>query len=97
MAKYYWCKQRHTFVSAEEFARPVSEGPVVLNDTMDAIRSGADGRMYDSKSSYRRALRAAGCVEVGNEPIHEAGPKRIPDVPGLRDDLRRAIYEHNNG
>lgn len=95
MTKYYWSKQRHEFVPADEFVRPASEGPVVLNDTMDAIRSEADGRMYDSKSSYRRALRAAGCVEVGNEPIHEAGPRPLPDVPGLRDDIRKTWRDLN--
>lgn len=95
MSKFYWCKQRHTFVPAEEFNRQVGAGPIVMNDTMDAIRSEADGRMYDSKSSYRRALRAAGCVEVGNEPIHETGPRGIPDVPGLRSDLKQVWNEYN--
>ena len=93
--KYYWSKERREFVPADEFVRPPSAAPAVLTDTMPAIRSEADGRMYDSKSSYRRALRAAGCVEVGNEPIHEAGPRPLPDVPGLRDDIRKTWRDLN--
>lgn len=95
MSKFYWCKQRMTFVPAEEFQPPASAGPIVMTDTMDAIRSEADGKHYDSKSAYRRGLRAAGCVEVGNEPIHQAPPKQIPDVPGLRDEIRRTWSEMN--
>lgn len=93
MTKYYWSKSRQTFVPADQFARPSSNAPMIVTDTMGAIRSEADGRMYDSKSAYRQGLRAAGCVEVGNEPIHEAPRKEIPDVPGLRDELRKTWSE----
>lgn len=42
--------------------------PMVIRDNMDATRSMLDGRMYDSKSALRSTYRAAGVVEVGNDP-----------------------------
>ena len=53
-------------------------GPYIQSDTMDPIRSMADGRMYDSKSRYRADIRARGLIEVGNEP------------PSLRETLEAA-------
>lgn len=44
-----------------------SRGPYVISDGMDAIRNHADGRVYDSKSQYYRAVKAAGCEIVGND------------------------------
>jgi len=42
--------------------------PVVLNyisDGMNDTRHMADGKIYDSKSRFRKATKRAGCVEVG--------------------------------
>lgn len=65
----------------------------VQQDTMEPIRSMADGKMYDSKSAYRRDVKARGLIELGNETIKE--PKR--DIPeGLRNDIREA-YERITG
>lgn len=58
----------------------------VVSDSMDAIQSMADGKMYDSKSAYRRELKARGMVEIGNENI-EFKPKSSPPV---KDALRQA-------
>ena len=36
-------------------------------DGMDALRSMADGKMYDSKSAYYGSVKRAGCEIVGND------------------------------
>lgn len=41
----------------------------VIRDEMAETRHMADGKLYTSKSKFRRATRAAGCVEVGNEAL----------------------------
>jgi hypothetical protein len=67
-------------------------GPFVQSDVMDPIRSMADGRMYDSKSEYRRGLKARGCIEVGNE---RAPFDRRPEFVsrGVGDSIKRAIEQ----
>lgn len=61
----------------------------VQSDAIDAFQSMADGRMYDSKSQYRRDLRARGLVEIGNERIEQ---KPVP-LPPVRDTLRQAYHQ----
>jgi hypothetical protein len=70
-----------------------AKSPYVIQDTMDALRNHADGRMYDSKSEFRRATKRAGYEEMGNERMPERsrewnGPTTdeimsIPKVRGL--------------
>lgn len=92
--KYIWDRQSQKFVPSDDFfsGRQSSAAPRVHTDSVDAFRSHADGKMYDSKSNYRRELRARGLVEVGNERI-EPKPRSIPDVSGLRGDIQRTISE----
>lgn len=54
----------------KHLAAPLHQGdlaPFVRADGMDAIRSMADGRMYDSKSAYYGSVKRAGCEIVGND------------------------------
>ena len=71
----------------------------VISDSMDQLRNMADGKYYDSKSEFRQATKAAGCVEYGNEiPTLLTPRKPIPlDRSKRRDDIRRVIYELRNG
>lgn len=39
----------------------------VIQDSIDPFLSHADGQMYESKSVYRRNLKAMGMVEMGND------------------------------
>jgi hypothetical protein len=39
----------------------------VHGDTMDVTFNHSDCKYYDSKSQFRKATRAAGCHEVGND------------------------------
>lgn len=43
------------------------QAPNIRTDGMEPIRSMADGKVYDSKSTYERSVRAHGCEIVGNE------------------------------
>lgn len=65
-------------------------GFYIQSDTMDGIRSMADGRMYDSKSRYRADLKARGLIEVGNERTTQ----RPSALPPVRDALRQAYQQH---
>lgn len=42
--------------------------PMLIRDCMDATMNPVNGQMYESKSDYYRAVRAAGCEIVGNDP-----------------------------
>lgn len=42
------------------------------------IMSQADGKMYDSKSSYYRSIKDRGLEIIGNEPVKRATPKQTP-------------------
>jgi hypothetical protein len=41
--------------------------PMVIRDALDGVMNPCDGKRYDSKSAYYRAVKDAGCVIVGNE------------------------------
>jgi hypothetical protein len=53
---------------------------MVITDTMDLMHNPADGRMYDSKRRFERAVREAGCEIIGNE---RPKPRQREIAPGL--------------
>jgi hypothetical protein len=64
--------------------------PMVISDTMEeGVQSQLDGRMYTSKSGLRATYKAAGVVEVGNDPARFAKPKPVNPV-GIRESLLKA-------
>lgn len=75
----------------KRYAEPLNAGPYIATDGMDPIRSMADGKMYDSKSAYRRELKARGCVELGNDRQERAEPK---PVGNLHADIAQAMKQH---
>lgn len=79
----------------KHLARPLhasSAAPMIRTDGMDAIRSMADGRMYDSKSAYYADLKARGCEIVGND---KAPFDRRPtfEPQGVERDVKTAIEQ----
>lgn len=52
--------------------------PRLASDVMAPVQSQLDGKMYDSKSALRRTYRAAGVIEVGNDPARLRKFKRKP-------------------
>ena len=69
-------------------ARNAGGGVAIIRDEMEPTRHMADGKLYTSKAKFRAATRAAGCVEVGNDPAI-ARPRRAT-MP-TRDERRHAI------
>ena len=64
-------------------------GPSIISDNINAFRSMADGKFYDSKSQYRRTLKDRGLIEVGNEKVE----RKAAPMPRVREDLRRAYQQ----
>ena len=69
-----------------------SRAPGYISDHMDATQHMANGRMYDSKSEFRKATKAAGCIEVGTERLKPFSPPKL-DRNRRAMDIKRAIYE----
>lgn len=63
-------------------------GPFVISDHMSGALHPVTGRVHDSKSNFRRDTRAAGCEEVGNEPIRE---RPTFEPTGIAQDIKASI------
>ena len=64
----------------------------VSQDTMSATWNPVDGKIYDSKSAYRRVLRENNCREIGNEKIVDRVDRsKTPVSQSIREVLR--MYE----
>ena len=74
---------------------PLHPAVYVISDTMDMVKHHGSGRMFDSKSNFRKETKACGMVEVGNEPIKQRKQIRL-DKGQRRDAIRKAIYELRN-
>ena len=67
----------------------------VISDTMAPTTHMADGKTYESKSAFRRRTKAAGCIEVGNEPLV---PKTVEFSRRDRvDAIKQAFAMHEQG
>jgi len=68
--------------------------PMITLDTMDAVQSQLDGKMYDSKAALRATYKAAGVTEVGNDSsVLEPKPFKKPksDRKAIRESIGKAI------
>jgi hypothetical protein len=72
--------------------------PNVISDIMPETRHMANNKRYTSKSQFRAATKAAGCIEYGNETAALLKPRKpaVMDRAKRRDDIKRAIYELRN-
>lgn len=73
--------------------RPKPKGPAIISDHHDPFKSMADGKVYDSKSAYRRSLRERGLVELGNEMPQE----RAFEPRSVKEDIKTAIEQVKAG
>ncbi len=75
-------------------ARPLHEkygsGPMIIGDTMDQTWNPADGRHYDSKQAYYKAVRDAGCEIIGGQNP-SSGVNARPELSDPVDDIKQAI------
>lgn len=70
--------------------------PYFISDTMDGVQSPVSGKYYTSKSELRNEYRAAGVIEIGNEPVRpnreiEHGPSEDEIAP-----LIAQAYDHHS-
>jgi hypothetical protein len=66
--------------------------PMIISDYMPtgALRSMADGKMYDSKSKYYQSVKDAGMVVLGND-APRTPPKREAYSDLTQKDVKNAI------
>lgn len=80
-----WVQVNGELIPKEDYS-PHS-GLIIMPD-IKPYRSTVTGEEIGSRSRHREYLKRHNLVEIGNEKIK---PKQMPDVPGLRDDLRRVL------
>jgi hypothetical protein len=66
--------------------------PYVQQDSMAPTWHPADGQMYESKSAFRAATKASGCVEVGNDKHTKEKPRERVDKVS-NNTIERALRE----
>lgn len=72
--------------------------PMVIADGMAPVQSMLDGRMYDSKAALRATYRAAGVVEVGNDPARLRPRARAkPDRSKIKEAVEKASARWERG
>lgn len=72
--------------------------PRLIRDGIDDVWNPVNGRKYDSKSAYYRAVKDAGCEIAGNDSsVTQAHEKPVAqkNPPGLKDALKSAWEAHS--
>lgn len=73
-------------------ARSIHGCPMVIGDSMTPVQSMLDGKLYDSKAALRATYKAAGVVEVGNDPaMYRKGPKPRADRKAIKAAVHKAF------
>jgi hypothetical protein len=113
MARYIYSEELDKLVSSEEYYfnkymqkahlhMTVGNVPVKIHyiaDEMNPTRHMCNGKLYTSKKKFRDETRARGCIEYGNESDTLLKPRKsiLPSKRQRREDIKRAIWELNNG
>ena len=72
--------------------------PFIASDTMEPVQSMLDGKMYTSKSQLRATYKAAGVIEVGNDPARlRQKPREKPDKQAIKNALDKAQARYDRG
>lgn len=85
MTKHYWDRKARDWVPFP--TRRYRPRLMIISDHHEPFKSMADGKMYDSKSVYRRTLKERGLEEVGNEYVE---PKPF-EPEGVEQDVKDAM------
>jgi hypothetical protein len=82
-------------VAAQRALRP--KVPYIIRDSLPDVMNPVNGKIYDSRSQYLRAVKDAGCVVVGDD-LHSsrAKPTDLESPPGLEQDIKTAIEQLNH-
>lgn len=86
-------RQVYRDVSERRAARSDLPSPMLRPDGMSDTWNPADGKHYDSKSSYERAVKAAGCEIVGNDTGHWSKKHQPPEPTGIREDIVQSMKQ----
>jgi len=86
-------RQVYRRVDSQERARSHLPSPMIRSDSLDNVWNPVDGKRYDSKSQYERAVKDAGCEIVGNDAGHWNGPAKQRKPEGIKQDLKQALAE----
>lgn len=92
MTQYVWWQNQWVGVSRETPKPRIA----IISDHMTPLRHPVSGAILDSKSQFRAATRAAGCVELGND-AQSCASRVAFDRKGLRNDINQAISELEAG
>lgn len=92
LMRYFWDDKARKWVDWPD--RPPQPRIHYITDHADPFRSQGDGKIYDSKSKYRKSLKEQGYVELGSEPIESymREPKPEP-LPTLREVAAKEGFE----
>jgi hypothetical protein len=83
----------------KHLAAPLHEpnaAPNVIRDGMEPTMHMATGRIFESKSAFRRETKAAGCVEIGTHQFKPRVPIKMDKRQRVQD-IQRAIFQLRNG
>lgn len=92
--RYRWDRELQKLVEVTGEA-PSRYAHNVISDEHVPFKSMADGKIYDSKSAYRRSLKERGLEEAGNErsAFTSATPKYERPMSEYVDTVKRAARE----
>lgn len=72
--------------------------PQIMSDIMPPVQSQVDGRIYESKSAIRASYKAAGVIEVGNDPARNKPFERPKtDRKVIKQTVEKAVARFNRG
>ena len=103
MSSYRWIalddgRSLYRKVATFEPKRSLLACPMISTDTMAPVQSMLDGKIYDSKSALRLTYRAAGMVEIGNDPARLRPRTRpCPDRKAIKDSVHKAKARFDRG
>ena len=103
--RWIWSRISNSLLTPEEWERERTElrkknqsqlsRPNIISDVLDSTLNHADGKHYDSKSKYYRAVKEAGCEVVGNDSSITAPKHPEYKSEGVARDIKRAIDKHS--
>lgn len=74
MSRHHYVFRNGDWVEYDRYA-PRPKHTIIIGDTMQATWNPATGKQYDSRSTYYRDTKAAGCEVVGSDNGHRTVPK----------------------
>ena len=79
----------HDGSSVREFLPPkLKPRTEIIGTDMESKIHPVTGRRHTYTTGFRRDTKAAGCVEVGNDPSYiDPQPRKMMDAPGLLQDV----------